>query len=54
MDKLELSFKLPESEAEESSWDWVFYFVLLGAVLVLALMEAALVLRMNELLVLLG
>lgn len=55
MDKLELSFRLPESEqAEDSKYEWIFYFVLLAAVLVESLMLAAVVLRMNELLALLA
>lgn len=54
MDRLELSFKLPESETEESSWDWVFYFVLLVAVLGESLLLAAVVLKLNTLLALLA
>lgn len=56
MDKLELSFRLPESEqvAEDNKFEWIFYFVLLAAVLVESLLLAAVVLRMNELLALLA
>lgn len=55
MDRLELSFKLPESEAaEESSWDWIFYFVLLVAVLGESLLLAAVALKLNTLLALLA
>lgn len=52
MDKLELTFKVPEDE-QTASWEkgeMVFSAVVLGATLAMALMMAVLVVRMNALL----